>query len=97
MFIAADEALKSAASADRISEEVDKKFREAIYLLSGFEKDLASLVLIPLAPTFGPDVGSLEGNMSDKPESPLMTLYALKENLHSKVGFPSAFFFISQR
>ena len=39
MFVAADEALKSAAVVDRTSEEVDKKFGEAIHLLSGFEKD----------------------------------------------------------
>ena len=58
MFIVADEALKYAAAADRTSKEVDKKFGEAIHLLSGFEKDFASLVVIPLAPTFGSDVGS---------------------------------------
>ena len=95
VFIAADEALKSATAADRTSEEVDKKFRVAIHMLSGFEKDFASLVAIPLAPTFGSDTGFLEGKMSDNPESPLTTLYALKENLHSKVKFPSVCFYLS--
>ena len=43
VLIAADDAMKSAAEAgDRITEEVDEKFGDVIYLLIGFEKGLPS-------------------------------------------------------
>jgi hypothetical protein len=94
--MAADEALKSAAAADRISEEVDKKFREAIHLLSGFEKDFPSKD--PTSDKSDLKVGGMitrDAKTSDESESPLTTLYALNENLHSKVKFPFCFFFFT--
>ena len=94
MLIAADDALKSAAVAgDRTSEEVDEKFREAINLLSGFEKDFLSQL------TSDPKIGGKlvwQAKTSDEFESPLVILNALKENLHAKVKF-SIYFFTSQR
>ena len=43
VLIAADDALKSAAeNGDRITEEVDEKFEDVVYLLIGFEKGLPS-------------------------------------------------------
>jgi hypothetical protein len=81
VLIAADDALKSASEAgSRASMEVDEKFREAIDLLSGFEKDLPSK-----DPTSDPNI-SRTGKKSD---SPLTILNALKKNLHAKVKFPS--------
>ena len=87
MFLAADDALKFAAAANRTSKEVDKKFGEAIDLLSCFEKDFPSK-----DPTSNSKVGGMvtrDAKMSDESESPLTILYALKENLHSKVKLPS--------
>ena len=88
MLIAADHALKSAAEAGNwTSEEVDKKFGDAIRLLSGFEKDFPSE-----DPTSDPDFDgtvSRETKMSNKSKSPSAILHALKENLHSKVTFSS--------
>jgi hypothetical protein len=86
VLIAADDALKSAAqSVDRTS-VVDKKFREAIHLLSGFDMD-------PLSedPMSGPAIGGTDTRnvKSDKSKSPSTILHALKENLHAKVKFPS--------
>ena len=69
--------------------EVDEKFREAIDLLSGFDKDFPSK-----DPTSDPNIGRSvtredpEGK-SDKSDSPSTILFALKKNLHAKVKFPS--------
>lgn len=92
MLIAADDALKSAAVAgDRTSEKVDKKFREAIHLLSGFEKDFPSKPLDPntISGTDSSESFPWEAKNSDETESPLTILNALKGNLHAKVEFPS--------
>ena len=89
VLVAADEALKSAAEAgDKTSDEVDKKFEEAIHKLSAFEdfwfKDLTS----------DPNTSRMVTReaMSDKFESPSAILYALKENLHAKVRFILVFY-----
>jgi hypothetical protein len=85
--MAADDALMSAVEAEnRTSERVDKKFEEAILLLSRFEEDFLSK-----DPTSDPNIGGTTGEakMSDKSESPSTILSALKKNLHSKVKFPS--------
>jgi hypothetical protein len=96
VLIAADHAIKlalksAAAAGDRTSNEVDKKFREAIHLLSDFEKDFPSQVAVP--PIFGSDVSS-EANISDKSQSPFTILNALKENLHAKVEFFHLFLYL---
>ena len=94
MLIAADDALKSAAEAgDNTSEEVDSKFREVIDLLSCFEKDFPSTDPVS-DPNIQANIGgvTMEVNISNHSESPLMILSALKKNLHSKVKFPSVFF-----
>jgi hypothetical protein len=94
VLIVADDALKSAAeSVDRTS-VVDKKFKEVIHALSGFEMD--SLSEDPMS---DPNIGGMDTRKakSDKsesppdlpPESPSTILHALKENLHAKVKFPS--------
>ena len=89
MLIAADDALKSAVEArDEISEEVDKKFGDVIDLLSAFEKDFPSKDLIA-----DPNIGEMitrEAEMRES-RSPSTFLHALKENLHTKVKFPSIF------
>jgi hypothetical protein len=99
VLIAADDALKSAAKAgNRTSMQVDEKFREAIDLLSGFEKDFPSM-----DPTSDPNIGrsvtreNLEGKMSDsdKSDSPSTILYALKKYLHAKVKFPSVSLYLN--
>jgi hypothetical protein len=64
--------------------KVDKKFWEAIDLLSGFEMDLLSE-----DPTSDPNIGSREAKSSDKLKSPSAILHALKGNLHAKVKFPA--------
>jgi hypothetical protein len=88
VLIAADDALKSAAEAGyRTSEEVDKKFGDAIHLLSGFEKDFPSK-----DPTSDPNIAGTiirEAKMGDEFKSPSTILSALKKNLHAKVKFPS--------
>ena len=82
VLIAADDALKSAAEAgDKISEEVDMKFREAIYLLGPFEKDSFSRDLMTDQNISGMAPG--EAKIRDKSES---ILCALKKNLHANVG-----------
>lgn len=84
MLITADDALISTAEAgDKISENVDKKFKEAIHLLSGFEKDFSSKDLALDSNISGVVTG--KAKMSNKSESPLATLYALKKNLHANV------------
>ena len=88
VLIAADDALKSAAEAWGRTSEVDKKFQEAIDMLSRFEKDFP-----PKNPTSGPNIGGTvtggEAKMSDTNEfkSPSTILYALKNNLHANVCF----------
>jgi hypothetical protein len=84
VLIAADDALKSAAEAGNRTPEVDKKFEEAIDLLSRFEKGFP-----PKNPTSGPNIGGTVTRMSDESKSPSTILYALKKNLHAKVMFPS--------
>ena len=94
MLIAADDALMYAAKAgDRISEEVDKKFRQAIHLLSAFEKDFSSKDLAS-----DPNIGGTitgEANLNDKfdlSKYALAILCALKRNLHAKVKLSSVSF-----
>lgn len=82
MLIAADDALNSAVGAgNETSEEVDKKFMDAIDLLSGFEKDF---------PFKDCRTATRKANPSAKSLSKI--LRALKENLHAKVNFPLFFF-----
>ena len=92
MLIAADDAIKSAAEAgDKTSEEVDKKFREVVDLLSRFEKDFPSRDPVS-DPNMQANIGgtvTTEANINNNSESPSMILSALKKNLHSKVKFPS--------
>jgi hypothetical protein len=86
VLIAADDALKSAVEAgDWASQEVDKKFGKAIYLLSDLEKDFPSVS----DPNIGGTVTG-EANMcdnTDKSESFSAILRALEKNLFSKVKF----------
>jgi hypothetical protein len=77
--------LKYASKAgNRRSKKVDKKFREAIHLFSGFEfpsKD----------PMSDPNIAGTvtgEAKMTDKSESPSTILNALKKNFPEKVNFP---------
>jgi hypothetical protein len=90
VLIAADDALKSAAESVDRSSEVDKKFGEAINLLSGFEMDFPSD-----DPTSDPNIGwtvareGPEGKLRYKSKSPSTILHALKKDLHAKVKFPS--------
>ena len=85
MLIAADDALKSAAEADR-PRIVNKKFSKVNNLLRGFEKDF------PLKDsTSNPNiVGTVtrEAKMNDSEYAP-MILHALKGNLHTEVRFLS--------
>jgi hypothetical protein len=86
VLIAADDALKSATeSVDRTS-KVDKKFKNAIHLLSEFEMDFLSG-----DPMSDPNIGRTETRKakSYKSKSPSTILHALKSNLHAKVKFPS--------
>ena len=88
VLIAADDALKSALEArDEISEETDKKFGDAIDLLSSFEKDFPPKDPTPDDPD--PNIGGTTTRDAKMSKSPLTILDALKENLHSKVEFPS--------
>jgi hypothetical protein len=91
VLIVADDALKSAAeltaeAKDRTSKQVDKKFGEAIHLLSRFEKDF---------PSKSPNIGGTvtrdrrDAKMGNKSETPLTILDALETSLHSKVKFLS--------
>ena len=66
--------------------EVDKKFGEAIDLLSAFENDFPSKYS-----TSDPGIGGTaarEATMSDTSGSPLAVLCALKERIHAKVKLP---------
>ena len=94
VLIAADDALNSAVEVgDGTTIEVDKKFGEAIDLLSAFEKDFPSK-----DSTSDPNIGATssvtsEAMMSEYSGSPLTVLGALKKNIHSKVKLPPVFFF----
>lgn len=66
--------------------EVDKKFEEAIRLLSNFEKDFP---FKDPDPNLGGTV-TVEANMNNKSNHSTI-LHALKENLHSKVKLPYVF------
>ena len=93
VLIAADDALKSALeSGDKISEETDKKFGDAIDLLSAFEEDFPSKD--PTPDDLDPNIGGTTTRDAKMSKSPLTILHALKENLHSKVNFHS-FLFLS--
>lgn len=82
VLIAADNALKSAAEAwDKISEDVDMKFREAIYLLGPFERDSPSEDLMTDQNISGMAPG--EAKITDKSKA---ILCALKKDLHANVG-----------
>jgi hypothetical protein len=90
VLIAADDAIKSAAEAgDRTSKKVDKKFRKAIDMLGCFEKDF------PVKGPSDPNIVEMDtrkAKISDESRCPSTILYALKDNLHSKVKFPLVFF-----
>ena len=87
MLIAADDALASAADTGHmgIIPEVDKKFRNAIDLLSDLAKGF------PLNdPLLNPNIGGdVTMKINAKSNSPLTILHALKNNLDSNVTFPS--------
>ena len=91
MFVAADDALKSAAASHRTSKDVDRKFGEVIDLLSGFERDFPSKD--PTSDSKVSGTAPREAKTSDesKLSRPLNILHALKENLHSKVTSPIGF------
>ena len=88
MLIAADNALKSAIeTVNWRSEIVDKKFEEAIHLLSRFEKDFPSK-----DPPFDPNIAGMateDAKMSYKTDSPSAILYTLKNHFHVRVTFLS--------
>jgi hypothetical protein len=85
VLIAADDALKSAIEAgNKTSEQVDKKFREVIYMLSEFEKDFPSK-----DSTSDPNSGTDTNSKKTMSESPLTILDNLKKNVHAKVNIPS--------
>jgi hypothetical protein len=95
VLIAADDALKSAImtrawASDEISEGIDKKFGDAIDLLSAFdsEEDFPSKDPTPDDPDPNTGGTATEAKMS---KSPSTILHALKENLHSKVKLPSIY------
>ena len=88
VLIAADNALKSANEAgNRTSQDVDKKFRKAILLLSDFEKDFPSKD--SMLDESDPNIITREVKKSDKleSESPSTILHVLKKSLHAKVNF----------
>lgn len=85
MFIAADDALRSAANSKALlrKSKVDKKFRKAIDLLCDFAKDFP-----PKDSTSGSNTGGTvtgEVRMSDNFKSPTTILQALKNDLRSNV------------
>jgi hypothetical protein len=89
VLIAADDALKSTIMArEEISKEIDKKFGDAIDLLSAFEEDFPSKDPTPDDPDPNTGGTATEAKMS---KSPSTILHALKENLHSKVKLPSIY------
>jgi hypothetical protein len=92
VLIAADDALKSAAEVEDRTSEIDKKFEEAIDMLSAFEKNF------PFEPPkLGPNiVGTVTRGASDQYKYASMILSLLKCNLHSRVKF-LRFSFTSQR
>ena len=93
VLIAADDALQSAVGARRTSEEVDKKFREAIHLLDRFQEDFP--FKDPMSdPNIGGTVITEKEASGDESKSPSMILNALKQNLHAKVKFPSVSLFL---
>jgi hypothetical protein len=86
LLTAADDVLKFVAEVGNVS-TVDRKFREVITLLSGFDlpsKDPTSDINISGTVT-------RKAKMADKSESISTTLYTLKKelNLYAKVKFPS--------
>ena len=89
MLIAADDALESAVDPNALYKisEVGNKFRKAIDLLSDFANDF------PLKdPTSDPNIGGTvigKVMMGDKSKSATIILQALRNDLHSKVKFPS--------
>ena len=89
-----DDAIKSAAEAgDRTSKKVDKKFRKAIDMLGCFEKDF------PFKGPSDPNIVEMDtrkAKISDESRYPSSILYALKDNLHSKVEFPHVFFTVQR-
>ena len=88
VLIAADNALKSAnEGGNRTSQDVDNKFREAILLLSDFEKDFSSKN--PMLDDTGPNIVTREVKIGGLPESesPSTILHVLKKSLHAKVSF----------
>ena len=91
MLFTADDALKSAAKArDRTSKGVDKKFEEAIDLLTRFEKDFRSKDQISDPSVGGMTTGETNMTRSDTSKFPSTILHALKMNLHAKVKFSFA-------
>ena len=87
VLLAADDALTSAVEARDRTSAVDKKFEEAIGLLSRFKKSFPSK-----DPTLGPNIGGTvtrDTRMNDKSKSPSTILYALESNLHANVMFLS--------
>ena len=86
MLIAADNALKSAIeTVNWRSKDVDKKFEEAIHLLSRFEKDFPSK-----NPPSDPNIGGTatgDAKMTYTSESPSAILYTLKNHFHVRVTF----------
>jgi hypothetical protein len=98
LLITADNALKSAAEFRnrRTNKEVDSKFREVIYMLSGF--DSFEKVFPSKDPMLDPDSGETitrEVNIGDGSKSPSVILHTLKRNLHAKVKYSTGFFYPS--
>ena len=90
VLIAADNALKSAnEGGNRTSQDIDRKFREAIILLSDFEKDFPSKDPMLDDSESDPNIVTREVKISDKPESESAStiLHVLKKSLHAKVNF----------
>ena len=90
VFIATDNALKSAnEGGNRTSQDVDNKFREAILLLSDFEKDFPSKDPMLDDSESDPNIVTREVKIGGMPESesPSTILHVLKKSLHAKVSF----------
>ena len=92
VLIVADDAIMSTAhTVTRRSKKVDKKFGEAIHLLSGFEKEFPSK-----DPTSDSNIeGTVTMKTTDKTESPSTILYALKRKLDTNVKFSVVFLSIN--
>ena len=83
VLIVADDALTSAAEARYLtSKKVDKQLREIIDLLSSFERDFKDSIS-------GQNIGAEA--IQAKFKFPSMVLHALRNNLDTKVTFPSVF------